>query len=116
MRLIDADVLIEKIGIGKDCAECQHNEEPFCRWKPDVVDVCEAICTAPTIKPEPHWIPCSERLPKEEIQDYWVCLENGYQQQCRWMRYGHFYEWHTVAKVVAWMPLPEPYQGEGEQE
>ena len=66
-----------------------------------------------------QWIPCSERLPKEEIRDYWVCLEDGHQKQCRWMQYekkdGHFYEWHSVMKVVAWMPLPplpEPWKGE----
>ena len=49
MRLIDADALIEKLGIAKECNDCKHNEEPYCRWKPDVVDICEAINDAPTI-------------------------------------------------------------------
>ena len=52
MRLIDGDALIEKLGIAKDCNDCKHNEEPYCRWKPDVVDICEAINDAPTIEPE----------------------------------------------------------------
>lgn len=53
MRAIDADELMEKIGIGKDCDECQHNDRKlYCNWKPDVVDICETISTAPTIEPE----------------------------------------------------------------
>lgn len=52
-RLIDADALIDELGIGKDCNECKYNQEPYCKWKPDVVSVCETICTAPTIESEP---------------------------------------------------------------
>lgn len=117
-RLIDADVLIEKIDIGKDCAECQYNEEPFCRWKPDVIDVCEAICTAPTIKPEQRWIPCSERLPEEKInlntQDYdWVLCSTTF-GDVRAYNFGRGRFLHgcgdVTQYVIAWMPLPEPYQ------
>lgn len=49
MRLIDADALMNKLGIEKECAICEQNSEPYCKWNPDVVDVCEAICTAPTV-------------------------------------------------------------------
>lgn len=52
MRLIDADALIEKLGIAKDCNNCKYNKEPYCRWKPDVIDIREAINEAPTIEPE----------------------------------------------------------------
>ena len=60
MRLIDADALIEKLGIAKECNDCKHNKEPYCGWKPDVVDICEAINDAQTIEPERKtgkWIP-----------------------------------------------------------
>ena len=74
MRLIDADVLIEKIGIGKDCNECQHNEDEFyCNWKPDVVDICEAICTAPTVEPEQ--IRCENCKHCETTDNYIYCHE-----------------------------------------
>ena len=52
MRLIDADALMKTLGIDKDCSVCEQNDAPYCRWKPDVVDVCEAICDAPAIEPE----------------------------------------------------------------
>ena len=77
----------------------------------------------PTIHPEPHWIPVTER-PKEEEKSYWVCLEDGGQCQCRWTNdiYGlganewSKWGWKKVdlpqfSKVVAYMPLPEPYKG-----
>lgn len=60
MRIIDVDALIEKLGIAKECNDCEHDEEPYCRWKPDVVDICEAINDTPTIEPERKtgkWIP-----------------------------------------------------------
>ena len=75
----------------------------------------------------PHWIPCSERLPKEE--DYRECMEclDGavwYYTSRKTMGLGYYYystkQWSTICdmkpdgKVIAWMSLPEPYQeGEG---
>ena len=53
MKLIDADALIEKLSIAKDCNDCEHDEAPYCRWKPDVIDICEAINDAPTIDAMP---------------------------------------------------------------
>ena len=70
-----------------------------------------------------QWIPCSERLPEEEKDTYWVCTDTGYQCQCRWTNdvYGlgasERWEWKIFdipqyQKVIAWMPLPKPYKGE----
>lgn len=72
-----------------------------------------------------NWTPCSERLPKKEEQSYWICLDSGGQCQCRWTNdmYGFGaneyseWGWHIMdkpqySKVVAWMPLPEPYKAE----
>lgn len=57
---IDRIALMEKLGIKEECTVCERNSDPYCKWKPDVVDVCEAICTAPTIEPQRkkgRWIP-----------------------------------------------------------
>ena len=69
-----------------------------------------------------EWIPCSKKLPEKIEKDYWVCLDDdhhGWQRPCKWRKYpsrrGDFWTWHVNARVVAWMPLPEPYR-EGEQE
>lgn len=92
----------------------------------------KALATAmlkdlPSAQPDPHWIPCSERLPEEGNKSYWICTDGGYQCECRWTNVNHFWtnlttdwHWHIMdvpqySKVVAWMPLPEPYR-EGEQD
>lgn len=120
MRPIDGDELIAKLGIGHDCSVCEKNDTPYCRWKPNVVDVCEAISDAPTIEPERKpgkWIPCSERLP-EESGRYLISVLDGvgrrttvapYQPRYKaWTMTGRMAYW----KVIAWLPLPEPYRGE----
>lgn len=74
-------------------------------------------------QPEQHWIPCSERLPKKERSTYWVCTDAETQHECRWTnnRFGmtELDEWGwsifdtpQYTKVIAWMPLPEPWRGE----
>ena len=72
-----------------------------------------------------QWIPCSERLPEED--DYKSCIEclDGavwYFTENGTMGLGYYYkstkEWSTTydlktdGKVVAWMPLPDPYRVE----
>lgn len=73
------------------------------------------------------WIPCSERLPEDET-DYLCCYEyteiGGTHEGEKFKDYGVFYYdgykwikyWETINKkniqVVAWQPLPEPYEEE----
>ena len=71
---------------------------------------------------QPRWIPCSERLPEEENKSYWICTDGGYQCECRWTNVNHLWtnlttdwHWHIMdvpqySKVIAWIPLPEPYE------
>lgn len=73
-----------------------------------------------------EWIPVSERLPEEENKRYWICTDCGYQCECRWTNVNPIWtylttDWHwnimdvpQYSKVVAWMPLPEPYKKGGE--
>lgn len=90
-------------------------------FKHDIFDALEVL-------PEQHWTPVSERLPEAKEKHYWVCTDTGYQYQCRWTNINHIWtdlttEWHwhimdtpQYSKVIAWMPLPEPYREEGENE
>lgn len=72
--------------------------------------------------PEQEWIPVENEPPKEK-KHYWVCTDTGYQCECRWTNElwaGHHmdkwvwsnYDIPQYSKVVAWMPLPEPWRGE----
>ena len=67
----------------------------------------------PTIEPEPHWIPVTERLPEHSG---WylvtqILTEDDDQLVCpKW--YPTWSGWYENKQVIAWMPMPEPWKGE----
>lgn len=74
------------------------------------------------------WIPCSERFPKvEDLHEKSVddCTCYLIQRRCGIMDVAHYikvygepyFESNSIKMkdVVAWMPLPQPYQPKGEQ-
>lgn len=69
----------------------------------------------PSVQPEPHWIPCSERLPKEtgeylvtKISIGWNCKDYTENDIAYWDNHKGFCK---AEKVIAWMPILEPYRG-----
>ena len=50
------------------------------------------------------WIPCSERLPEDGryLCDYGDCIDFGRMTNGKWY----------VDGVIAWMPLPKPWEGD----
>ena len=80
-------------------------------------DAVEAIEALPSVQPEQQWIPCSERLP-EHGGRYLISVLDGinrrttvapYLPRCKaWAMNGRMAYW----KVIAWLPLPEPYREE----
>ena len=109
MRLIDADELLTAFPVDDE---------------PTLTKSCVrmTIKNMPTIEPEQRWIPCSERLPEESGQ-YIITVKyvhvDGYEDL-----YAEHGEWDgdhwemfclghcgEVEDIIAWMPLPEPYQG-----
>ena len=85
----------------------------------------------PLVEKQPkvgEWIPCSEMLPSIDMsypnaKDYLVYYEHGYYDVASYSNINRFWHEHTTkpywncaqyCKVVAWMPLPEPYRGEEE--
>lgn len=96
----------------------------------DMVEDClEIIENLPS---EPQWTPCSERLPEEK--DAGILKKLGTEKRSEYVlatveakgermtveacTYDGVWHWNMKYafpdyKVVAWMPLPEPYKGEG---
>ena len=98
-RLIDADRLLT------DRMKSKYYHLP----NGDIAIPLIDIEHAPTITPEPKWIPCSERLP-DTNGDYLVTGRQGAVNKRRF----EDGRWYGNWAVLAWMPLPEPYKGEQE--
>lgn len=98
----------------KSCTEC----EAYDKEKHHCPKFCYII--AETVKEieENHngWIPCSERLPEESLNS--VIGWDEYRNRCCFVQYygGRWILGNDIesVKVIAWMPLPEPYQKAGE--
>ena len=110
----------------KHCGECEaydkekHHCPKFCKVIKETVKEIE----------ENHngWIPCSERLPEEpktnpvlegkNLELYLVTTKYGSNEQDKVYPFRAFWNgvnftdgWH-ILDVIAWQPLPEPYQPE----
>jgi len=87
-------------------------------------------CDAEVVSADVEWIPCSERLPKEDAR-YLVQMSYGIMRVLSWANilekvddfdfcnekhsgwYEYDSEWgyYESREVIAWMPLPKPYKG-----
>ena len=94
------------------------------------------IESLPSAQPEQRWISCSERVPEEygeflvtmtekaKAKDLGFDIDETYIRKMRynsngWQLPRHIPSWINEAvkdEVLAWMPLPEPYQEEGEKD
>ena len=115
MRLIDANKLLEwrhtfASDFGRRCAEM----------------FISAIDQEETIESPNKWTPVSKRLPKadeyiDDVARYYL-VQNEYGDMLV-ARYTHSGYWEQIYQlkpisdeIVAWMPLPEPYKAESEEE
>ena len=70
--------------------------------------------------PEQQWIPCNEQMPKpneyeDNVRKYYL-VQNEFEDMmvCSWD--GNYWtqiycNTHVEDKVLAWMPLPKPWEG-----
>ena len=116
MRLIDADALRNALNdAGGTGAERGGWADGWCKAIDAAIRMLEK---APTVEPEPQWIPVTERLPVENgnyivtaCYDIWnstvVMVAEYYSGSRTW--YDECCECSLEGIVTHWLPLPEPY-------
>lgn len=93
-----------------------HIEKQYRLWgeKYDAMQILGDIEYFPKVD---GWIPVEERLPEPSLNS--VIGWDAYRERCVFVQY-YMNDWilgnHESVKIIAWMPLPEPYvKGEDEQ-
>ena len=128
MRAIDGDILKKKL---KDAINMCVSIDTS--GLSELKAVLEDVEEMPTIEPEPHWIPCSEKLP--EANGRYLVTRGLVAAGALWNRvyianYSNLMgiksvkiwwqgnvgksDFERLDDVLAWMPLPDPYREEGE--
>ena len=82
-----------------------------------IIEDIETIKTLPSAQLEQQWTSCSERPPEEESE---VLVTTSWNDVCKaWYSNGkwraEFINEYDDDEILAWMPLPEPYQKQGDQ-
>lgn len=120
MRLIDADAF--KAYIRSALEDTKHLYKDNAAWAKEITEsFCQDIDEQPTINPEPHWIPVTEKLPETDKwrTTYIVTTDTGTVTVMEWentvVRGKSVSRWIWQCRlspwgVTAWMPLPEPYR------
>ena len=107
-----------------NCSEIPNSSDTISRQQAiDALDCIngaeEVLRSLPPAQPEPQWILCDERMPEEDGK-YMVTI-HGYGWNGKTFTSVSVAEcigkrWVGNNGVIAWIPLPKPYEGEGEQE
>lgn len=106
----------EEVGYMLDSIEMRGDET----WMDYYRKALKGLCELTDKEYNGGWIACSERLP-EPIRPVLVTLKNWMNDKC-FVRVGRFHtdHWKTDegivenSVVIAWQPLPQPYQPKGE--
>ena len=100
-------------------SELRSNYNCFDEQEEPVYRALSEAIRAVSTQPEPQWIPCSERLPEYDGGTYLVtdyCEQIGRKRihvsYCYMNKDGFWSDVPLGYKVIAWMPLPEPYKEE----
>lgn len=92
----------------------------FEKYNAGLTDGIKAISSLPSAQPKPQWIPWdSGRLP-DDSGTYIVTAYDGVQERVTFAKYQkRLKRWELTGaraywRVLAWMPLPEPYRKDGD--
>lgn len=135
MRLIDADALYERLKADEEIARDRVIDTPssfpngavnpyairYIAQLNERTRFKEMVFDAPTIEPM-RWIPCSERLPERSVEVLTYTAIVGFIEIQSLEQDGNgFLYWENQRgdrqdmTVTAWMPLPEPWKGDADE-
>lgn len=98
-------ILTHEMGIASIAAEIK------AKSKDDFI----VLCTDESSSENPNkWIPVSDRLPEED--GCYLVTTTGTNNDIIDIAYYTDGIWHKASRIKAWMPLPEPYKAESEDE
>ena len=86
-------------------------------WLNGIHEAVEVIKQLPPAQPEQQWIPWSSGKLPEESGTYTVTAYDGVTKRVTYAKYQkRLKRWELTGaraywRVLAWMPLPEPYKG-----
>ena len=110
LRLCGRDTKAELINL------CEASIADSEGWAGGILDYMSELEDLPSAQPEQRWIPTSERLPK--VREWVLCqCRAGIIDVLRLTEDGDWNKNYPHAEymsgfVIAWMPLPEPWEGE----
>lgn len=84
-------------------------------WTGTAQDMEELLKSLPSAQPEPKWIPWNSGKLPEESGTYTVTAYDGATKRVTYAKYQkRLKRWELTGaraywRVLAWMPLPEPY-------
>lgn len=122
MDLIDRQAAIDAMGI-EPLAFSEYENGLYDKWEEDV----EALMKLPSAQSEQRWIPVSERLPEEEgwylvtVHPDYIVPDSMHTDSLYWLDgkwWFYDYDARTAVwldPIIAWMPLPEPYEERWEE-
>ena len=105
-----------KNDLGVDCIPRIEVIDYLCKHCPDDgecfkdCDEIKHLRNIPSVTPQEHrWIPVTERLP-EDKQRVLVTRKSGTIGYITWNTWWNEQRSYPIDKVIAWMPLPTPYE------
>ena len=114
---IDA-VCMEWCGVKhQDCKHPFDDENDDYYWCDGCETVLRTLPDLPPAQPEQRWIPWSSGKLPEESGTYTVTAYDGVTKRVTYAKYQkRLKRWELTGaraywRVLAWMPLPEPYKG-----
>ena len=118
---ISRQAVVEQLNVycKNNCKYTEAEQDVMCRAC-DTGSCIELIEDAPSVtpaRPKSEWIPVSERLPEVGI-DVLICNMYGAIYLSHRLSTNSYFDelGNKIKKIRAWMPLPEPYKAESEEQ